>query len=133
MSMVTNENLKAALVSRLKGIQAVTTLLASPEEVRETDYQGTTFGYPCVRVRVVRNERMVNCFHEVQVGVQVFSEQDSSREADTISGIIASNLNDDCFAAEGITLAIRITNLMPAVRMERQTWRSETLYKGIAS
>jgi hypothetical protein len=135
MSFVDDEQFKAAMIAEIKERNTILSLLASNEEVRETQYQGTTFGYPNVRVRVIENVPYgySGCFHKIQVGIQVNSEEKSSKEADHISGIIGRELHDTCFSQNGVTISLRLTNLIPALRVETQTWRSEILMTAIAS
>lgn len=133
MSFVSNEEIRAALIARIKATPAVTAHLPSADEVREVEYQGTTFSYPNVRVRLIDNRRFANCYHEVTLGVQVHSEKDSSKEAETISGIIGETLNDVAFSSNNLTFILRITNLVPAMRVDERTWRSEALFTGVVS
>lgn len=135
MSFIDNEEIKTALIARLKAMPSVTAELPSAKEIRESQYQGTDFLYPNIRVRVIANEPVGNsgCYHRVQFGIQVHSEKASSEEAEHISGIIASDLNDACFNQDGVTMLLRITNIVPALRVDVRTWRSETLFTAIVS
>lgn len=133
MSFIDNEEIKTALIARIKSLTSITSLLASPEEVREVQYQGTTFGYPNVRLRVIDNRRFTDCYHEITVGVQVNSQKDSSKEAENISGIIGETLNDVSFESDNKAFLLRITNLVPALRVDERTWRTEAIFSGIVS
>jgi hypothetical protein len=135
MSFIDNEQFKAAIIAEMKGRSVITSVLSSVEEIRESQYQGTTYGYPNVRVRVIENVPYGSsgCYHKIQVGIQVNSEEKSSKEADHISGIIGKELHDSSFSQNGITISLRLTNLIPSLRVETQTWRSELLLTAIAS
>lgn len=133
--MVTNEDIKTALVAKLKSLTTLTSRLASADEVREVQYQGTTFGYPNVRVRVISNVPIggESCYHDVQVGIQVNSENSSSKEAEEISGIIVLGLNNKAFSQSGVNCIMRVTNIVPALRVDERTWRSEVLFDSVMS
>lgn len=130
MSFVDNAEIKTALVAELKEKTTITSRLPSVDEIRETQYQGTDFSYPNVRVRIINNEPIGNtgCYHRVSFGVQVFSQKDSSKEAEEISGIIAEELNDKGFTQNNVSFFVRITNLVPALRTDERTWKTEALF-----
>lgn len=133
MNFVDNEQYKTALIEYIKELPNLTARVPAVE-MREAQWQGETFTYPNIRVRVLDNRKFgSSCHHTLTVGLQVFSEQKSSKEADEISGIIGRELNDKSFARNGIYTILRITNLVPALRSERLTWRSEALFTAIAS
>lgn len=133
--MVSNEDIKAVLIARLKSIPAITDELQSPDEIRESQWQGTTFTYPNIRVRILSNQPMGvdSCYHDIRAGIQVHSELDSSKEADHISGIIVSELNDKAFRLNDVNCILTATNLVPALRTEQLVWRSEVLFNIVAS
>jgi hypothetical protein len=135
MGFITNEEAKKSLISEIKSKAAITSLLGSTDEVREVQWQGDTFVYPNLRLRIIDNIPFGNtgCFHKINFGIQVHSEEASSREAEHISGIIADNLNETSFNQDGVTWTLRITNIVPALRTDKLTWQSETLFLGIAS
>lgn len=134
MSFTDNEQIKSALVAYLKTITNLTAVVPAAE-IREVQYQGTTFTYPNVRVRVISNVPIgkKGCYHDVRFGIQVNSEKDSSKEAETISGIIAEELSDAAFNQDSVTFSLRLTNIVPALRVDPRTWRSETLFSAIVS
>jgi hypothetical protein len=135
MSFVDNEEIKTALVAELKSRTAITSLLDSANEIKEVQYQGDTFKYPAVRVRIIDNVPVGNtgCYHKVTLGIQVNSQLDSSKEAEQISGIIGQELNGDSFRSVGVNFIMRLTNLVPALRVDERTWRSEALFTAIVS
>jgi len=133
MSFVDDEQFKTALISYLKELDPLLERIPAAE-VRETQWQGTTFTYPNVRVRVIDNRPFGSrCHHKIQVGIQVNSEEQSSKEADEISGIIGRALSDCSFARNGVYMILQVTNLIPALRVDVRTWRSEALFTVIAS
>lgn len=133
--MVSNEDIKIALIARLKSLSAITNELPSTDEIRETQWQGTTFQYPNIRVRILSNQPMGvdSCYHDIKAGIQVNSEEDSSKEAEHISGIIVSELNNKAFRQGDVNCILVVTNLIPAIRTEQLVWRSEVLFDIVAS
>ena len=135
MSIVTNEEAKSAMVAYLKTLTTLTSLLASANEIREVQYQGTEFEYPNVRVRIIENNPVgtSGCYHKFRIGIQVYSELESSREAEIISGIILEELNDRPFTQNSLNVIMRITDVVPALRVDERTWKSEVLATAVMS
>jgi hypothetical protein len=52
--MISSANLAQALVTSLKANSALIANLGSDEEIREENWQGTDYNYPCVRFAVTR-------------------------------------------------------------------------------
>ena len=137
MSLIRDDQIQAGLVSYLKGRTAVTSLVTGTYgvEIREDQWQGTKFTYPNVRVRLISNvpTDKTGCLHEFTAGIQVFSEEASSMESDQIAGIIGNELHGNGFQSNNIAFTIQVTNLIPAIRSDMRTWRSEVLIRGSAS
>jgi hypothetical protein len=115
------------IIAYLKSRTAITSLLYNddPEEIKEFMWQGTVANYPGARLRI--NPPVVpfaNCnLINFSASVLVFSEKDSSAEADYIAGIIANTLRGAAFHSSGIAFTSRVTNLVPAIRQDERTWR----------
>lgn len=126
-----NLSIQSGLVSYLK---ANTSLIAvvSAIEVREYQWQGTGFTYPNVRVKVHRNTPLeVNCdASHVEFSIFIYSEQDSSIEAETIAGIINTALHARSFSVGATRFSLWRTNMIPAIRIDTRTWRSEVVFRG---
>ena len=134
--MITNNEIQSALISKLLADTDVTDELDDAEEIRENEWQGTAFTYPNIRVRMISNTPLENsnCTQtKISVGLQVFSEDASSQEADTISGIIMNALHDKPFSQDNLLIALRTSDLIPAIRSNMRTWKSEVLMNGIVS
>ena len=134
--MITNNEIQAALISKLLANTTVTDELDDAEEIRENEWQGTAFSYPNIRVRMISNDPLENtpCTQtKISAGFQVFSEDASSQEADTIAGIIMNALHDKPFSQDGLLIALRMNDLIPAIRSNMRTWKSEVLMNGIVS
>ena len=134
--MLRNDEIQAAIVSYLKGKSDITTLLADgADEIREDQWQGRDFKYPNVRVRLIDNEPQdLQCdLHRVMFSCLVFSEQDSSQQADKIAGIINNTLHGTSFSSNSISFSTRTTSLVPAIRSELNLWRAETIMEAQVS
>jgi hypothetical protein len=130
-----NDQIQAALVAYLKGKTDITDL-TGVDEIREDQWQGTNFSYPNVRVRMISNRPVggKDCpLQTITVSFMVFSEDASSLEAEQIAGIINNTLNDITFISNGIMVSLRTSNLIPAVRSDERTWRTEALLEGSVS
>lgn len=134
--MLRNDEIQTALVAYIKAnANIIAELDAGADEVREYQWQGTQFTYPNIRVRMIDNIPLDrNCNHStIRFSLLVFSEDASSLEANRISGIINSELHDKSFTYTSIGFSLWTTNLVPAIRQDARTWRSEVMMEGIAS
>lgn len=135
MTIIGNDDIQSHIITYLKSKTAITSTLDSASEIREDQYQGDTWSYPNVRVRIISNvpEQQEPCYHAVTFGVQVFSEEQSSAEADTIAGIIANELHSKAWKGSTLRLSVQVTGIIPAFRADTRTWRSEVLAKAAVS
>ena len=141
MSAPSNNSIQKNVISRLKATAALVNELvavdSSANEIREDQWQGTEFIYPNIRVRMIRNNPdgdTDDCNGStVEVGIMVFTQDYSSLEADKIAGIISSSLHGKTYSANNVELFLRTTNMIPAIRADRTTWRSECLMQGKAA
>lgn len=141
MSAPYNNQVQQNIISRLKSIAALVAELvafdSSANEIREDQWQGDQFVYPNVRVRLISNNPdgdTDDCnSSSVSVGIMVFTQDYSSLEADKITGIISSSLHGKTYTANNVELFLRTTDILPAVRSDRNTWRAECLMSGKAA
>ena len=135
--MLRNDQIQAALIAKLKANTTIVAELASSADIKEDQYQGTEFNYPGVRVQLNSNEPLTqdaNCQHtRIGLSLLIFTEDDSSLEADRIAGIIHNELHAQQYTINGIAISLHTTNLIPAIRSDVRTWRSQILMSGIAS
>jgi hypothetical protein len=140
--MIRNDELQAALISLLKANTTITNELVDLngvsviEEIREDQWQGTEFSYPNIRVKLIGTNPVGDkdcAIVNFSVSFQVYSESANSLQSDKIAGIINNELHGKQFNTNGIAVSFRLTNLIPAVRSDKYTWRSEALMSGIAS
>lgn len=134
--MLRNDQIQAALISYLKSRANILNALPDDNEIREDDWQGTVFSYPNVRVKLNSNSPIAgkDCkISIISVSILVFSEISNSLEADQIAGIINTEIHEKQFNHGGVAFALRTTNLIPAIKSDLHTWRSEVLMSGAAS
>jgi hypothetical protein len=138
MTIPRNDQLKKAIVSKLKTKANILAELDDVNEIREAQWQGDGFTYPNIRVRILpdgNKPNQENCnYANIRVGIAVFSEDASSQQADRISGIIGNELHTQSFTSEGIKFPqLIVESIIPAVRMEERTWMSELILIGTAN
>lgn len=135
MTIPRNDQIKAGIVAKLKANATILAELNDTSEVRESQWQADNFSYPNIRVRAISNKpTMGNCnLSTIQIGIAVFSEEDSSQEADRIAGIIANELHTQSFTSVAIKFALSVGDLNPAIRIDENTWMSEVLVNGTAN
>jgi hypothetical protein len=125
-----NDQVQSAWITRLKANTTVLAELDDNDEIREDFWQGDKFTYPNIRVRVISNTPQAgrDCnLHDIVISTMVFSEEPSSQQADRIAGIIMTELHDRQFTSNGIAFGVRTSDLIPAVRTDERTWRSEAI------
>ena len=129
-----NDLVQGALIDYLKGQSDVTDLLPSSDEIREDQWQGREFDYPNVRLRLISNDANDDCNRaDITLSWEAYSEEASSYEADKICGKIRSVLHNKGFTQSSLHISLFSTNLVPAIRRDTRTWRSELLMRGIVS
>ena len=144
MTTPRNDEIQASIVAYLKGIYAIYSQLVIPDfptgtptEIREDQWQGTEFDYPNIRVRMISNFPTTDnpdCSDTaITVSIMVFSQEYSTQEADRIAGIISTYVSGKSFSQAGVSVYLRTTNLIPAVRSDIHTWRAECLMSGNAA
>lgn len=138
--MISNEVFQAAVISRLKADTTLTAWLtarSAGDEVRESQWQGAAFTYPAVRVDVGTQTPLGNgpCYLEngvITFTVLSFSEQDSSKQADTLAGLVNTALMGRQLSGTGFrSLAIKSDGLTSASRIGERLWRSVGLYRAV--
>lgn len=136
--MIAINLVQAAIVAHLKSKTALTSTLANANEIRENQWQGNDFAYPNVRVAMGEQNDLVagsDCNVSVQsFSILCFSENPSSKEADTIVGLVKDVLRNISITKNGIHFSrIRCTGLIPAIRKDERTWRSEAMFRSIVT
>ena len=117
--MLSNSTIQSAWVATLKANVNITALVPAVE-IREDSYKGTQFTYPNIRVKLgklVPQNQSNNCqIFRSEVSILVFTEQKSSKQADDIAGVIASEYWGKAFSKSGVRFSgITLDALMPAM------------------
>lgn len=126
--MISNVDIQTAIISLLKSDTALAAWLVSAgssgDEIRESQWQGGDFSYPAVRVALGTQSNIPEgCYSQTVFLVAVFSEQDSSLEADTGSAIVLDALSDK--QLPGLNTSGIIVDSMPhALRTGERLWRA---------
>jgi hypothetical protein len=130
-----NDQIQAAWLIYTKLQSDITSELKDTDELREDQWQSKNFTYPNIRLRLISNDPDVKqCnLHSVLGSFLVFSEETSSQQADRIAGIIGITFHERSFLSNGITFSTTVTDLVPAIRIGEQTWRSEAIIKASVS
>lgn len=94
--MADNETIWASWITYLKSKTALTNLLTNggANEIRESQWQGDDFEYPAVRISMDYMPSSIDCFDSIDVIIEVFSEQKSSKEAAHIAATIYGLLHN---------------------------------------
>lgn len=129
--MISNSEIKAAWISKLKASASITALV-SQSEIRELEWKGTDFVYPNIRIKVgplTPSTRSPLCMvFSSDVMIYVFSEEKSSKQADDIASTVADiTWNFKGFTVGNISISgINLTNVESAESVEgdNNSWRS---------
>ena len=129
--LITNYDIQSTLITWLKTKTTIVNELQDSEQIKDDQYQGTLSVYPAVRVRLISNrpENKQGCIQPITLGIQVYTEDASSKNCDVIAGIIAKEVHDNQFSASGFLFGMFVTDLVPAYRRDARTWMSEVLTK----
>ena len=121
--MISNSDIQAAWIAKLKANTAVTALVPAVE-IREDLWKGSEFTYPNIRVKLgnlVPSVQSNNCqVFSSEASILVFTEQKSSKQADQIAGVIATEFWGKPFSSSGVRFAgVMLDALVPAEVPER--------------
>ena len=132
--MISFDLIQAAIITKLKADAPLVAVVGA--EIRESQWQGTGFNYPGVRVEVGSGrpigESCVDSHSLVTFTVPCFSENDSSQEADQLAGLVVDALFlDTLVAATFKTGLIRISGagVQSARRSPERIWRSQVEFQ----
>lgn len=132
--MLRNDTIQAGLVEEFKSLTPVSTLLGGTTEIRESQWQGTQFSYPAIRVDVQTQVPSIEgcAYGWIDATVSVYSEKASSQECDTIAGTVFQNLRRS-FTRNGVFFSgMRCSSLGGAYRINEQTWKADVRIRGMA-
>lgn len=131
--MISNDVVQASIISKLKGNNSIVAALNSSSDIKESQWQGTDFLYPAIRVNIgtqSNDRKSPYCnFGFLPFTIRVFSEMKSSLEADNIMGLINTQLHGSYAVGTAMMLVhIECLGLIGAIRVGEQLWQSQGDY-----
>lgn len=125
MCMISNNDIQEAIISKLKATPAVLALVPAVE-IRETQWQGLDFTYPCIRVRVgpqVPTADVACTISRCQIVIQCYSENASSKESNSIAFSVVDALHGKPFSTTNMKFTmLKVVTLSEAIRRDQRTW-----------
>jgi len=130
-NVVPIEQAQAGLITYLKSITALVTILGDATRIKEYFWQGSDFVYPGVRLQM-GNEKAQG---EPSCGkwllpffVMCFSEQKSSKQCSQIASIVATMHGFQPGQLNGVDFVrLYVDQIVPPIRQDELTWRSEVI------
>lgn len=136
--MISPELIQAAIITQLKANTALINWLTArnaANEIRENEWQGSNFVYPNVRVDLGTQVPVTNgVCHPTQSNLSFsvfsFSEQDSSKQANVLAGLVNAALFNTRLSGTGwASLLIDSDGVLPANRTLERVWQATGLYR----
>jgi len=127
MSVVTTNEIQEALLQTLKSTATVVAKLASASAIKEDQWHGTHFVYPCIRVNVSFHAILVlHCsLYRTQIIIDCYSEKPSSYEANDIADTVLQAIDLDLVYNNTIKFNDIGSFILPAQRIDEDTWLSK--------
>jgi len=126
---------QAAIIAKLKADTALTAWLTArgaADEIREVYWQGVDFVYPAIRLSMGTETATGNppCTGTIPFTVLGFTEGDSSKLADELSGLIVAALEGKQLSGSGWRAGTIINDsIVHAARTGQRVWRSMSTYR----
>lgn len=98
--MISEDLIQKAILTKLKADATLITLIGSANNIKESQWQGTTFSYPAIRVGSIRQSPVGNTgnsrtrLSNILFAVESFSEDASSKEVKQINNRVYTVLFD---------------------------------------
>lgn len=130
--MIDQNEIQEAIVAKLKADASLTAALATSAEIREDQFQGVDYFYPCVRVKIGQQvPKIPNCpLYSQPFIIQAFSEKDSSKESNSISYLVSEAIKKG-FTYKNVKFIMISRTLVEAVRKDERTWLAEVHYASL--
>lgn len=123
--MRTGNEVQALWIANMKAKTSITSLLANNSQVKELQWQGTTFVYPAVRFSVNFLPAINRCLDTAEIEITVFSEQKSSDEASTIAAAIQTAYHGVPFTQSGVQFPVVIVERVDKPFRSIYAWESK--------
>ena len=130
--MISNNDIQEAIVAKLKADALLTSALATSAEIREDQFQGNDYKYPCVRVKIGEQvPKIPNCpIYSQSFIVQAMSELDSSKESNNVAYLVSEAIKRG-FTYKHVRFIMISRTLVEAVRNDTRTWLAEVRYASL--
>jgi hypothetical protein len=130
-NVVPIEQAQAGLITYLKSITALITVLGDATHIKEYFWQGSDFVYPGVRLQmgIEKAQGEPNCGKWLlPFYVMCFSEQKSSKQCSQIASIVATMHGFQPGQLNGVDFVrLYVDQIVPPIRQDELTWRSEII------
>jgi len=131
--MANGEMVQASWIGYLKSKTSITSLLQNAGQVKETQWQGDEFSYPAIRVSVDYSPSVLGCGpDDIDVTIEIFSEQKSSKEAAHIAAVIQGILQKKPFTFLGVNFPLVWVKKVDKPFRDIYAWKSVMYIKGLA-
>jgi hypothetical protein len=134
--MIPEELVQAALITKLKGATGVVGYLNSADEIKEAQWQGTTFKYPAVRVKMgIQTPLPEDCASSIVPFIVICKgEKASSKTTSVLASAVVNALQGRrwCDIIQGVRfVAIRAVGVGGIAREDALTWKAEASFRAI--
>ena len=142
--MISPELIQKAVIAKLKANTALVTALGSADKIKESQYQSTDFVYPAVRVDINEQTPIGNGVDHLKLStvgwsVRVYSEKDSSFEANDLLGLVLTALfntqiidaTDENSVPHFTMIRIDVTTTQNAIRTAERLWFAEAFFESV--
>lgn len=131
--MANGEMVQASWIAYLKSKTTLTSLLANAGQIKELQFQGDEFVYPAVRINVDYMPSINGCGpDDIEVQIDIFSEQKSSKEAAHIAAVIQGILQKKPFTSLGVNFPMVWVKRVDKPFRDIYAWKSVVYIKGLA-
>lgn len=132
--MISPNDIQAGLLSRLQADTTLVALLAGTTSIKADQWQGTTFVYPAIRINLGMISPIGECVSgTLTFGIECYSEDASEKEANTLAYTVNNALHTKSFSSGSVRFSLYSRGVVPAIRSDERTWRSEALFRATIS
>jgi len=120
----TPESFQSSWIAELLSNINVTSLLAYPREIRESEWQSTDFRYPCIRVNLDFFPSIERCGpDDADIYLEIFDEQKSSKKATHIASVIQQEYHGRAFTRNGVRFSTVIVRAIERPDRDEFAWQ----------
>jgi hypothetical protein len=134
MATADQETTQAAWIAYLKSRTTLVAALDNSLQIKELQFQGDTFLYPAVRVSVDYMPSINGCGpDDIEVDIDIFSEEKSSKEAVHIAAILMGLLQKKTFTQNGLKFPMIWVEKIDKPFRDIFAWKVSMHIKGLVS